>query len=91
MISPIVKWRHDEDWHVVSYNNRELTKISERVVAIDTKEGEWGYVSGHVIDGKNLEIWFSCFSSLLIIFLLPTRPKSLSCNGLFVYSLGNFS
>lgn len=56
MISPLIKWRHDEDWYVASYNNRELTKISERVVAVEVKEPEWNYVTGHVIDGKHKTI-----------------------------------
>lgn len=53
MISPLIKWEHNKDWFVVSYNNRDqMKKTCERIVAIDVKENEWSYVSGHVIDGN---------------------------------------
>lgn len=52
MISPLIKWKHDKDWFVISYSNRDQIKTYDRAVAIDLKENDWSYVAGHVIDGK---------------------------------------
>lgn len=52
MISPLIKWKHDKDWFVISYNNSDQMKTCERTVAIDIKENDWSFVAGHVIDGK---------------------------------------
>lgn len=52
MISPLIKWNHDQNWYVPSYMNKDLVKISDRTVAVDVKDGEWSYLTGHILNGK---------------------------------------
>nr|WIW72532.1 fatty acid synthase [Kerria lacca] len=54
MISPLIKWEHSEDWYVTSYQMQEKIKSGERTVVITLKDDELEYLSGHVIDGRNL-------------------------------------
>lgn len=53
-ISPLIQWDHQEDWFVISYRNAGKTERYERTIGVNVKETEWNYVSGHVIDGRNL-------------------------------------
>ncbi len=54
MISPLIKWEHSEDWYVTSYQMQEKIKSGERTVVVTLKDDEQEYLSGHVIDGRNL-------------------------------------
>ncbi|CAH0385876.1 unnamed protein product [Bemisia tabaci] len=54
MIAPLVRWEHSEDWYVTSYRMQEKIKSGERSVNISLKDDELEYLSGHVIDGRNL-------------------------------------
>lgn len=54
MISPLIRWEHSEDWYVTSYQMQEKIKSGERTVGITLKDDELEYLSGHVIDGRNL-------------------------------------
>lgn len=52
MISPLIKWEHSVDWNVVSFNDK--LDSCERVVNVALTNDGLEYVSGHVIDGRNL-------------------------------------
>lgn len=54
MIAPLIRWEHSEDWYVTSYRMQEKIKSGERTVNINLKDDELEYLSGHVIDGRNL-------------------------------------
>lgn len=54
MISPLVKWNHDLEWHVTSFRSQEKIRSGGRNVIIDVKNESYLYVAGHVIDGRNL-------------------------------------
>ncbi|XP_065219793.1 fatty acid synthase isoform X2 [Planococcus citri] len=54
MIAPLVRWEHSEDWYVTSYQMQEKIKSGERSVVISLKDDELEYLSGHVVDGRNL-------------------------------------
>jgi len=54
MIAPLVKWEHSEDWYVTSYQMQEKIKSGERTVVVTLKDDELEYLSGHVVDGRNL-------------------------------------
>ncbi|XP_076267679.1 fatty acid synthase-like [Rhynchophorus ferrugineus] len=55
MISPAIKWKHDKSWHVfkfTSYNNN--VKIDEKSSMFCLGQTDHEYISGHIIDGRNL-------------------------------------
>ncbi|KAL6257917.1 hypothetical protein P5V15_011516 [Pogonomyrmex californicus] len=54
MISPSIRWDHLENWFVPTYGTQENIKIRERVVEIALNDEEYDYMTGHVIDGRNL-------------------------------------
>lgn len=54
MISPNIKWDHSYDWYVTSYRMQEKIAAGERVVEVTLNDEDFEYMSGHVIDGRNL-------------------------------------
>lgn len=54
MIAPLVMWEHSEDWYVTTYKMQEKIKSGERLVNISLKDDEMEFLSGHVVDGRNL-------------------------------------
>lgn len=54
MIAPLVRWEHSEDWYVTMYRVQDKIKSGERNISISLKDDEYEYLSGHVIDGRNL-------------------------------------
>ncbi|XP_032664083.1 fatty acid synthase-like [Odontomachus brunneus] len=54
MISPLVRWNHSEDYYLVHYKGEEKMFNREVAVNIKTASADYEYMSGHVIDGKNL-------------------------------------
>ncbi|XP_050524285.1 fatty acid synthase [Daktulosphaira vitifoliae] len=54
MIAPLVRWDHSEDWFVTMYRVQDKIKSGERNITISLKDDEYEYLSGHVIDGRNL-------------------------------------
>lgn len=59
MISPIIKWDHSQELFVASFGTRKIKKSAERKVKISLSDPEYEYMSGHCIDGKNLNAFFS--------------------------------
>ncbi|KMQ83258.1 fatty acid synthase, partial [Lasius niger] len=47
-------WNHSEDWYVTSFKTPKKITSGERVVSISLKDEVFEYISGHVIDGRNL-------------------------------------
>ncbi|KAJ8919478.1 hypothetical protein NQ315_002099 [Exocentrus adspersus] len=56
MISPYIKWRHRTQKTIPRYNIEVATQanLGGRTVKIQIDDNEWTYISGHVIDGRNL-------------------------------------
>ncbi|XP_032674560.1 fatty acid synthase-like isoform X2 [Odontomachus brunneus] len=54
MISPLVRWNHSEDYFLFRYKGQEKIFSREVTVNITTVDADYEYMSGHVIDGKNL-------------------------------------
>ncbi|XP_011703203.1 PREDICTED: fatty acid synthase [Wasmannia auropunctata] len=54
MISPSVRWEHSDDWYVTSYKMQKKITSGERTITLSATDGEYEYMLGHVIDGKNL-------------------------------------
>ncbi|XP_053598737.1 fatty acid synthase [Microplitis demolitor] len=54
MISPLIKWEHADDWYVTSYRMQEKITSGERTVEVTLSDEDYEYMSGHVIDGRNL-------------------------------------
>ncbi|XP_067207655.1 fatty acid synthase-like isoform X2 [Linepithema humile] len=54
MISPSIRWKHAEDWFVHDYQNQKYMKFRGKQVEIMTDNEDYGYMTGHIIDGRNL-------------------------------------
>ncbi|XP_029159596.1 fatty acid synthase-like [Nylanderia fulva] len=54
MISHLVRWDHSEDWYVYRYSGQRKLNIRETAISIRTTEDEFMYITGHVVNGKNL-------------------------------------
>lgn len=54
MISPLVRWEHSEDWYVTSYRLQEKIKSGERTISISLSDEDMEFMTGHIIDGRNL-------------------------------------
>lgn len=53
MISPLIKWDHREDFHVVRYESNAAMK-SERSYTVNISDPEFDFITGHNIDGTVL-------------------------------------
>lgn len=54
MLSPLIKWNHSVDHQVFIYQNEAEIKSGSRLMHVITKEEDWRFIIGHVIDGRNL-------------------------------------
>ncbi|KYQ49068.1 Fatty acid synthase [Trachymyrmex zeteki] len=54
MISPSIRWDHSQDWFIPCYTTQKSIKSRERYVDISLNDQDYDYMSGHVIDGRNL-------------------------------------
>ncbi|XP_067206014.1 fatty acid synthase-like [Linepithema humile] len=54
MISPSIKWDHSKDWYLICYKMLTKLSIGERMIEIALNDEEYEYMSGHVIDGRQL-------------------------------------
>ncbi|KYM98433.1 Fatty acid synthase [Cyphomyrmex costatus] len=53
MISPSIRWNHSENWLVPS-QGQEFIESKGSYVKISLEDEDYEYMSGHVIDGRNL-------------------------------------
>ncbi|KYN04772.1 Fatty acid synthase [Cyphomyrmex costatus] len=53
MISPSIRWDHSENWYVLK-EKQDFIESKERYVKISLDDEYYKYMSGHVIDGRNL-------------------------------------
>ena len=54
MVSPHIKWDHNEDWFVMKFENEVATKSGERKVTISLSDLDFDYIVGHTIDGTTI-------------------------------------
>ncbi|XP_046739713.1 fatty acid synthase-like [Diprion similis] len=54
MISPLIRWEHSEDWYVVRLQKQDKLDTGNRIINIKLIDEEFEWMSGHVIDGRNL-------------------------------------
>ncbi|XP_072763175.1 fatty acid synthase-like [Anoplolepis gracilipes] len=54
MISHLVRWDHSEDWYTSYYTGQKKLDVGEVTISINLLEEEFSYMTGHVINGKNL-------------------------------------
>ncbi|XP_071575415.1 fatty acid synthase-like [Temnothorax nylanderi] len=54
MISPLIRWDHLEDLFVMRVRRKEIIDKKEIVVSISTIDEEFAYLTGHVVNEKNL-------------------------------------
>lgn len=52
MISPLIKWNHEQEWYISKYEGEELKKLGERLVSVFVLDRSMEYICGHVIDGE---------------------------------------
>ncbi|KAK4878173.1 hypothetical protein RN001_010679 [Aquatica leii] len=51
LISPLIQWHHEENWHVLKY---QLADLCKHVVTISVNHNDWKFLTGHVVDDRNL-------------------------------------
>ncbi|XP_024885108.1 fatty acid synthase-like, partial [Temnothorax curvispinosus] len=71
MISSLIRWDHTEDFYVFKYNEQDIIDKREIVVNIDITDETFVYLTGHVINEKNL------FPATGYLFLLWNMIASL--------------
>lgn len=54
MIAPLVRWDHSEEWYVSKYDFSDIINSGKRNISISLNENEFEYLSGHIIDEKNV-------------------------------------
>lgn len=54
MISPLIKWNHDNNWFVGLYKTEHALTSGERSIGFNFKDADVAYMVGHVIDGRIL-------------------------------------
>ncbi|XP_071653559.1 fatty acid synthase-like isoform X2 [Temnothorax longispinosus] len=54
MISPLIRWDHSEDLFVMRACQKKIIDKKEIVVSISTSNEEFAYLTGHVVNEKNL-------------------------------------
>ena len=52
MISPLIKWYHEENFFLPKIQDQILTKSGERKVTISLSNLDYDYIIGHTIDGN---------------------------------------
>lgn len=80
MISSSLRWNHDIDWNVIYYDS-QLSDIGESTFSLSTEDADWAYLSGHVIDGRNL---FPATGYLLLVWDSITTMAGLLLTSLTV-------
>ncbi|XP_065221125.1 fatty acid synthase-like isoform X2 [Planococcus citri] len=76
MISPSIKWYHDQA-ELVDEINTGILQSSERTFAIYPKSKEHEYLQGHIIDGRNLYPGFG-YLWLVVETIASLRQKQIS-------------
>ncbi|KAK4878179.1 hypothetical protein RN001_010685 [Aquatica leii] len=51
LISPLIKWQHDDNWHVLKF---EMRNLGSDTVTINLDHNKWKFLKGHVVDGRTL-------------------------------------
>ncbi|XP_030748839.1 fatty acid synthase-like [Sitophilus oryzae] len=74
MISPTVGWKHDKNWYVTRYSNDNSLMCEQRAIGFSIKRSEDAYLTGHVVDGRNL---FPAMGYLLVIWEALARTQRL--------------
>ncbi|KAH1011869.1 hypothetical protein HUJ04_001145 [Dendroctonus ponderosae] len=54
MIAPKIKWNHQDNWFVTVYRADDNMQVEERSFLVLHKDPAYGFIKGHVIDGRNL-------------------------------------
>lgn len=53
MISSCIRWKHDLNWDVVYYDTH-VNDVGETTTSLAAEDTDWAFVTGHIIDGRNL-------------------------------------
>lgn len=72
MIGPLIKWNHEEDWHIPFHDLNPEVKNSSigKPFIVDYKTEKYLYLKNHVINGANV---FPESGFLVCPKLLPSR------------------
>ncbi|KAK7792286.1 hypothetical protein R5R35_011033 [Gryllus longicercus] len=54
MISPLVRWSHEDDWYVASFRTEKKADSAEITIILKPKTEESVFMEGHIIDGRPL-------------------------------------
>ncbi|KAF5287178.1 hypothetical protein FQR65_LT12307 [Abscondita terminalis] len=54
MISPLIEWNHESNCFVAYFRVQENVETGESSIMFTSRQTEWAFVTGHVIDNRNL-------------------------------------
>ncbi|KAG7203844.1 hypothetical protein KM043_017900 [Ampulex compressa] len=54
MISPLIKWDHSDEWSMQFHNKQFKLGSGEREVTISLHNEALGFLTGHIVDGRNI-------------------------------------
>lgn len=84
MISPLIKWKHERDWHVPFQDFNSVAPLSSNghKVVITHEKAEFRYLLDYVKDGKNLvpeSALLVCYFTVHSFFINFFSRKYLLC------------
>ncbi|KAF5302952.1 hypothetical protein FQA39_LY02132 [Lamprigera yunnana] len=65
-ISPLIKWKHDEEWYISKYKPRSPYT---NVYSITLDNDDWKFLSGHIINGCNFLPSATCLYLVWMFYL----------------------
>ncbi|KAK4878117.1 hypothetical protein RN001_010623 [Aquatica leii] len=83
MISPLIKWNHTNNWFVSYFKVQENVETGESSIMFTTKETDWAFVTGHVIDKRNLLPATGYLYLVWETFSMLQESSTLDCSVMF--------
>lgn len=69
MISHLVKWYHEKPCHIMNYKDYDTQVYGYRKQPVNTREQEWAYLTGHVVDGEFFSSFYgTTFQEFTVVF-----------------------
>ncbi len=54
MISPLIKWYHQENWYTFNYRNFMEHRRGQHEISVSLRKEKYEYFSGHAMNGKHV-------------------------------------
>ncbi len=68
MISPLIKWYHQENWYTFNYKNLKEHRRGQYEISVSLRKEKYEYFCGHEMNGKHVFPAAGYLVKLLIYF-----------------------